>query len=68
MANRQYLKWKPDEVSFLLEHYGPEGVQFCADALNRPVTSITTKAKALKLRTSDRRHCSIIREISETKD
>lgn len=54
-TNQHYRRWTTHEVAFLREHLGPMSFKRVAQALNRKLTSVKTKAYDLGLSARDKR-------------
>ncbi len=47
------MKWKKEEITFLLNEYSKNGVEYCAKKLERNNSSVQHKAKRLNLTVDD---------------
>ena len=54
-TNPNYRRWTTNEVAFLCEHLGPMSFKRVAQALNRKLTAVKTKAYDLGLSARDKR-------------
>lgn len=52
--NNNIMKWKEEEVNFLLKHYNKIGRAECAKVLNRSIDSVSSKIRDSKLKISSK--------------
>ena len=64
--NKKHLKWKQEEIDFLIKNYPSTSAKYCASILNRNLYCTKSKILKLKLKTNKQGSIGLLNLLDDT--